>query len=61
MPFETESLRYLQPPTAEDFQLSAPNGRERIRNLRAFRKTDARVNVTGASNRFLECYVVTYE
>ena len=61
MPFETESLRYLQPPAAKDFQLSAPNGRERIRNLRAFRKTDTRVNVTGTSNRFLERYFVTHE
>src|ERR1700722_5784804 len=61
MAFETESLCYSQPPIAEDFQLPAPNGRERIRHLRAFRKTDARVNVTGTSNRFLACYFVTHE
>ena len=61
MPLGTESLRYSQPPTAKDVQLSAPNGRERIRNLRAFRKTDARVNMTGTPNRFVECYFVTHE
>src|ERR1700722_1217622 len=61
MPFGMESPRYLQPPFAEDFQFPAPDGRERIRNLRTFRKTDARVNVTGAPNRFLQCYFVTRE
>src|ERR1700728_5283171 len=60
-PFGTESLRDSQPPVAEDFQLPAPDGRERIRNLRAFRKTDARVNVTGTSNRFTKCHFVTHE